>query len=66
VLMAWFRQQPRSGAAIIAMYVCMLAASIALGAVISRYVSEPLNRRLRARAKTAIRLPQALGTVPGE
>ena len=29
------------------MYVCMLAASIALGAAISRYFSEPLNRRLR-------------------
>jgi peptidoglycan/LPS O-acetylase OafA/YrhL len=66
VLMAWFQQQPRSGATIVAMYVCMLAASIALGAVISRYISEPLNRRLRAGPGTEVRLPQNLGTVPGE
>jgi len=46
-LMAWFHQRERSGAAIVAMYVCMLAASIALGAAVSRYFSEPLNRRLR-------------------
>jgi peptidoglycan/LPS O-acetylase OafA/YrhL len=66
VLMAWFQQKPRSGAAIIATYVCMLAASIALGAVISRYISEPLNRRLRAGPGTEVRLAQNLGTVPGE
>jgi peptidoglycan/LPS O-acetylase OafA/YrhL len=66
VLMAWFQQQPRSGATIVAMYVCMLAASIALGAVISRYISEPLNRRLRAGPGTEVRLAQNLGTVPGE
>jgi peptidoglycan/LPS O-acetylase OafA/YrhL len=46
-LMAWFRQSERSGLAIIAMYVVMLLVSIALGFLISRYFSEPLNRRLR-------------------
>jgi peptidoglycan/LPS O-acetylase OafA/YrhL len=47
-LMAWFKQTERSGAAIVAMYFVMLAVSIALGSLISRYFSEPLNRRLRA------------------
>jgi peptidoglycan/LPS O-acetylase OafA/YrhL len=46
-LIVWFKQSERSGAAIIAMYFVMLAASIALGFLISRYFSEPLNRRLR-------------------
>jgi peptidoglycan/LPS O-acetylase OafA/YrhL len=49
-LIVWFKQSERSGAAIIAMYVVMLAASIALGFLISRYFSEPLNRRLRGPA----------------
>jgi peptidoglycan/LPS O-acetylase OafA/YrhL len=46
-LIAWFKQEERSGYAIVATYIVMLAASIALGFVISRYFSEPLNRRLR-------------------
>jgi len=46
-LMTWFKQEERSGAAIVAMYVAMLLVSIALGFLISRYFSEPLNRRLR-------------------
>ena len=49
-LMAWFKQSERSGATIIATYVMMLAASITLGFLISRYFSEPLNRRLRGEA----------------
>lgn len=47
-LMLWFKQDERSGLAIVSMYVVMLLTSIALGFVISRYFSEPLNRRLRA------------------
>jgi peptidoglycan/LPS O-acetylase OafA/YrhL len=46
-LILWFKQSERSGGAIIAMYFVMLATSIALGFLISRYFSEPLNRRLR-------------------
>jgi peptidoglycan/LPS O-acetylase OafA/YrhL len=46
-LMAWFKQDERSGFAIVAMYVAMLLVSIALGYLISRYFSEPLNQRLR-------------------
>lgn len=46
-LMTWFKQAERSGVAIVAMYAVMLIASIALGSVISRYFSEPLNRWLR-------------------
>jgi peptidoglycan/LPS O-acetylase OafA/YrhL len=50
-LIAWFKQEQRSGYVIVATYVVMLAASIALGFVISRYFSEPLNRRFRGSAK---------------
>jgi len=46
-LMVWFKQDERSGAAIVAMYGAMLLASIGLGMVISRFFSEPLNRRIR-------------------
>ena len=46
-LMIWFKQGERSGAVFVATYVVMLAASIALGFLVSRYFSEPLNRRLR-------------------
>ena len=49
-LMLWFRREERSGAVIVATYVVMLLASIALGFLISHYFSEPLNRRLRAAA----------------
>ena len=53
-LILWFKQSGRSGAAIIAMYVLMLAASIALGFLISRYFSEPLNRRLRGQVRMGV------------
>ncbi len=46
-LMLWFKQNERSGAAFVATYTIMLAASIALGFLVSRYFSGPLNRRLR-------------------
>ena len=53
-LILWFKQSGRSGAAIIAMYVLMLAASIALGFLISRYFSEPFNRRLRGQVRVGV------------
>ena len=53
-LILWFKQSGRSGVAIIAMYVLMLAASIALGFLISRYFSEPLNRRLRGQVRMRV------------
>ncbi len=59
--MLWFRREPRSGAVIVATYAMMLLASIALGFLISRYFSEPLNRRLRAPGR---RIPAAPGTTP--
>jgi peptidoglycan/LPS O-acetylase OafA/YrhL len=46
-LMAWFNQQDRSGVAMVGMYMVMLLVSVGLGYLISRYFSEPLNRRLR-------------------
>jgi peptidoglycan/LPS O-acetylase OafA/YrhL len=46
-LLAWFRQEERSGATMLATYVAMLLASVALGFLVFRYFSEPLNRRLR-------------------
>jgi hypothetical protein len=46
-LMTWFKREEHSSAAIISMYVTMLLVSVALGALISRYFSEPLNRQLR-------------------
>lgn len=46
-LMAWFKQSARSGVALIAMYCAMLLVSIAMGWLISRFFSEPLNRWLR-------------------
>jgi peptidoglycan/LPS O-acetylase OafA/YrhL len=47
-LMTWFKQEERSGFAIVATYGVMLLASIALGWLVARFFSEPLNRRLRA------------------
>jgi len=49
-LIVWFKQSERSGYAIVATYVAMLLASIALGALIFRFFSEPLNRKLRGRS----------------
>jgi len=54
-LMVWFKQSERSGAVTVATYVTMLAASIALGYLISRYFSDPLNRRLRGSSKVSDR-----------
>jgi peptidoglycan/LPS O-acetylase OafA/YrhL len=54
-LIAWIKQSERSAATIVATYVFMLAASIALGFLISRYFSEPLNRRLRGNIKLSDR-----------
>jgi peptidoglycan/LPS O-acetylase OafA/YrhL len=46
-LMIWFKQDERSGTEIVAMYVVMLLLSVALGWLVSRFFSEPLNQRLR-------------------
>jgi peptidoglycan/LPS O-acetylase OafA/YrhL len=46
-LMAWFNQRDRSGVFLVGMYVVMLLVSTGLGYLVSRYFSEPLNRRLR-------------------
>ena len=48
-LIAWFKQSERPGYAIVATYIVMLVASIALGFLIFRFFSEPLNRKLRGR-----------------
>jgi peptidoglycan/LPS O-acetylase OafA/YrhL len=52
-LMAWFNQHEGSGVAMVGMYIVMLLVSVALGYLISRYFSEPLNRRLREIRSTA-------------
>jgi len=62
--MAWFRQAPRSDAVLVATYFVMLAASIALGFVVSRCFSEPLNRRLRGTAEIPDRVA-AQTSAPG-
>ena len=54
-LMLWFKQGERSGIATIAMYAIMLLTSIALGFLISRYFSEPLNKYLRGRSYGSLR-----------
>jgi peptidoglycan/LPS O-acetylase OafA/YrhL len=46
-LMTWFKREEHSGGATVAMYGVMLLISIGLGFLVSRYFSEPLNRRLR-------------------
>jgi peptidoglycan/LPS O-acetylase OafA/YrhL len=46
-MMVWFKQEERSGFAIVLTYGLMLLASVALGWLVSRYFSEPLNARLR-------------------
>ena len=46
-LIAWFKQSERPGYAIVATYIAMLLASIALGYLVFRFFSEPLNRKLR-------------------
>ena len=58
-LMTWFKQGAHSGAERVAMYVVMLLVSIALGFVVSRYFSEPLNRRLREIRPAAARFRAA-------
>ena len=46
-LIAWFKQSERLGYVIIATYIAMLLTSIALGYLVFRFFSEPLNRKLR-------------------
>jgi len=46
-LIIWFKRGDRPEYLIVVTYVVMLLASVALGFVIYRYFSEPLNRRLR-------------------
>jgi peptidoglycan/LPS O-acetylase OafA/YrhL len=48
-LIAWFGQIERPAVAIVPTYVAMLLSSVALGFLISRFFSEPLNRILRGR-----------------
>lgn len=50
-LIAWFNQSERPGYLIVLTYAAMLLASIALGFLIHRYFSEPLNRKLRGKLK---------------
>lgn len=50
---AWFRREERPGIMIPATYVAMLLASVALGFLVHRYFSEPLNRWLRGRRSPA-------------
>jgi peptidoglycan/LPS O-acetylase OafA/YrhL len=44
---AWFKRDERTGIVIVATYAAMLLGSVALGFLVSRYFSEPLNRWLR-------------------
>src|SRR5262249_58540741 len=55
-LMAWFKHSPRSGIVVIETYITMLALSVALGALVSRFYSEPLNRLLRSSSAGSPRL----------
>jgi peptidoglycan/LPS O-acetylase OafA/YrhL len=48
-IMAWFRLGERSGPVFVATYAAMLLASVALGYLVFRYFSEPLNRIIRNR-----------------
>jgi peptidoglycan/LPS O-acetylase OafA/YrhL len=48
-LILWFRQGERSGFTIVVTYVAMVLTSIALGFLVFRYFSEPLNRKLRGK-----------------
>ena len=51
-LIIWFRQGERAGYVFVGTYVVMLLASIALGFLVFRFFSEPLNRKLRGRITT--------------
>jgi peptidoglycan/LPS O-acetylase OafA/YrhL len=57
-LIAWFRQSERPGYLIVVTYAAMLLASIAIGFVIHRYFSEPLNRKLRGSFRAASPFPR--------
>jgi len=46
-LIAWFKRSERPGYVIVGTYAVMLLASIALGYLVFRFFSEPLNRLLR-------------------
>jgi peptidoglycan/LPS O-acetylase OafA/YrhL len=52
-LIAWFRREERPGVLIPVTYAAMLIASVALGFLVHRYFSEPLNRRLRGQLRRA-------------
>jgi hypothetical protein len=53
-LMTWFKERERPGAWVVATYIAMLILSIAAGQLISRFYSEPLNRRLKAMGETGV------------
>jgi peptidoglycan/LPS O-acetylase OafA/YrhL len=63
-LMNWFRREERTSAVTVATYVVMLLASLLLGFLVSRFFSEPLNRRLRGAAgqDSTARLPRISST----
>lgn len=46
-LIAWFKRADRSAFVTVATYVAMLVASLAMGILVSRFFSQPLNRWLR-------------------
>jgi peptidoglycan/LPS O-acetylase OafA/YrhL len=50
-LMLWFRQSERPAYAFLLTYIAMLLASVVLGALIFRFYSEPLNRKLGGRTR---------------
>jgi peptidoglycan/LPS O-acetylase OafA/YrhL len=51
-LMLWFRQSERPAYAFLLTYIAMLLGSVVLGALIFRFFSEPLNRKLGGRTKS--------------
>jgi peptidoglycan/LPS O-acetylase OafA/YrhL len=53
-LILWVKQNERPAYAFVATYIAMLLASIALGALIFRFFSEPLNRKLRGQTRPAL------------
>jgi peptidoglycan/LPS O-acetylase OafA/YrhL len=55
-LMAWFKEADRPAYAIPLTYIAMLLSSIALGFLVYRYFSEPLNRKLRSSGGAPLKL----------
>lgn len=58
-LIAWFKRDPRSGPVFVATYAVMLATSVALGYLVFRFYSEPLNRKLRTTLNDSFARPQS-------